>query len=97
MGYTLLEENFRAPGGEIDLIMQDEPYIVFVEVKLRRSLHYGLPREAINARKRQSIKTTALQYIASRRLHNTDFRFDVVEVLILADGVQVNHIANAFE
>ena len=42
-GYEILERNYRAVRGEIDLIAQDGDFIVFVEVKTRRSLKFGLP------------------------------------------------------
>lgn len=96
-GMSLIEANFRAAGGEIDLIMKDGTYVVFVEVKLRRGLQYGLPREAIDMRKQQRIKKAAMHFITRRRLHNNDFRFDAVEVFDTADGLSINHIENAFQ
>jgi len=95
-GMTLLEANFRIPSGEIDLIMRDGEYIVFIEVKYRRNLEYGLPREAIGYRKQQRIKKTALYYIVRRNLQNQDFRFDAVELLDTSGGLTINHIENAF-
>ena len=91
-GMTLKEANFRAPGAEIDLIMKDGLYIVFVEVKYRQKNKFGLPREAVDSRKQKKIKKAALHYIARHSLQNQDFRFDVVELL----GSEVNHIENAF-
>jgi len=95
-GMTLLEANFRIPSGEIDLIMRDGEYIVFIEVKYRQNLEYGLPREAIGYRKQQRIKKTALYYIVRRNLQNQDFRFDAVELLDTSGGLTINHIENAF-
>jgi len=95
-GMILLDANFRATSGEIDLVMQDGEYIVFVEVKYRQDLRYGLPREAVGHHKQRRIKRTALHYIARRRLKNQDFRFDVVEILDTSSGIEINHIENAF-
>ena len=95
-GMTLKEANFKVSRGEIDLIMKDSEYIVFVEVKYRRGLEYGLPREAVNFHKQQQIKKVALHYIARKRLQNQDFRFDVVELLEMDGELQINHIENAF-
>ena len=95
-GMTLKESNFRVSRGEIDLIMRDGDYIVFVEVKYRRSLKYGLPREAVDFRKQKQIKKTAMYYVYRKQLHNQDFRFDVVELLESEKGLFINHIENAF-
>ena len=96
-GLTTLATNYNAAGkGEIDLIMQQGSYIVFVEVKLRRSLNYGQPREAVNWRKQQKIKKAAMFYIASQKLNDTDFRFDCVEVYDSPAGLKVEHIEDAF-
>ncbi|MCL2420666.1 MAG: YraN family protein [Defluviitaleaceae bacterium] len=95
-GLTLVEENYRLRSGEIDLIMRDGAYMVFIEVKYRRGLAHGLPREAIGYHKQQKIIKTAMHYIARYRLDNQDFRFDAVELLETADGLAINHIENAF-
>jgi len=94
-GMDLLETNFRSRQGEIDLIMQDGEYTVFVEVKYRRSLKYGLPREAIGTSKQKKILQAAKYYIYLKASEQ-DYRFDVVEVLETGNGIQVNHIENAF-
>lgn len=95
-GYEILEENFRTRTGEIDIIARDNEYISFVEVKYRRNLEYGYPREAVNYYKQQKIYKTALYYIATRKLDRQSFRFDVVEVLGNIDNYNINIIKNAF-
>ena len=44
-GYRILERNWRWPRGEIDLIVEKDGEIVFVEVKARRSHRYGTPQD----------------------------------------------------
>jgi len=106
-GMVFLDCNFRILGGEIDLIMQDGSYIVFVEVKYRRGVGYGLPREAVTPQKQQRIKQTAVHYIdkfianasesnESSKNNEPNLRFDVVEVLELNGVLYVNHIEDAF-
>ena len=46
-GCKILAQNYRARRGEIDLIVQDGEFTVFVEVKTRRSLRFGLPQAAV--------------------------------------------------
>jgi putative endonuclease len=95
-GHTILARNFRTRSAEIDLITQDNGYVVFVEVKYRQSLRYGYPREAVGSLKQRRIKNCALAYINMRRLSDCDFRFDVVEVLEMNGQREIIHIENAF-
>jgi len=95
-GGKILERNYRVRTGEIDLIVHLGEYVVFVEVKFRSGISYGLPREAVGGAKQQKIIRTAMHYISARKLDNQDFRFDVVEVLEQGGRVFVNHIEDAF-
>jgi len=96
-GYEILARNYRVRGGEIDLVAQQEDYIVFIEVKFRSGVGYGYPRESVGAAKQRRIVKTAMHYIAAHGLDNQDFRFDVVEVLSRDKHVEINHIENAFD
>ena len=96
-GYHILERNYRIKSGEIDLIAQHKENIVFVEVKFRKNLNYGYPRESVGKAKQQAIISTALFYIAANNLDNHNFRFDVVEVIEQGGRLFANHIENAFE
>lgn len=96
-GYQLRHLNYRVQTGEIDIVAQDGEYIVFVEVKARRGLQNGYPREAVGYGKQRKIRKTALFYINQYNLPDTqDYRFDVVEVLYLGDDCTITHIENAF-
>lgn len=74
-GLRLLERNYRVPGGEIDLIMQDGETLVFVEVRLRRSARYGGAGASIDARKQSRVLHAARHRLAGRDL---PCRFDVI-------------------
>lgn len=81
-GYTVLCRNYRAPHGEIDIIATDGCYLIFVEVKARKSgqcSRYGRPADAVTTAKKMHITLTAEQYL---RENPTDLqpRFDVIEV-----------------
>ncbi|MCL2404117.1 MAG: YraN family protein [Defluviitaleaceae bacterium] len=95
-GYQVLARNYRIKSGEVDLILQHDNYIVFVEVKFRTSLSYGLPREAVGHTKQKRIINTALHYLARHKLSENDIRFDVVEVLEQHGQLYASHIENAF-
>lgn len=96
-GYRILERNYRIRTGEVDLIALHGTYIIFVEVKFRRNLDFGLPREAVTKAKMQQIIKTAMHYITKKALHEQDIRFDVIEVLEVDNELQITHIENAFD
>ena len=96
--YEISERNFSLKTGEIDIIAEKDGCTVFVEVKTRKSNLYGEPSEAVNWKKREHIRRTALLYLNSL---DTEMRFDVIEVFYNCgrNGLEVskiNHIRNAF-
>lgn len=98
-GYQILERNARSRGGEVDIVARDrDGTIVFVEVKTRSSLTFGLPQQAVTSRKQRQIAKGALTWLSRNRSHDQAARFDVIAVL-LHDGGQykLEHIINAFE
>lgn len=93
-GCEILEKNYRSKRGEIDLIVQDGRYLVFVEVKYRKNSAAGFPEEAVDYRKQLRISRTAQDYLLKKRLpETTPCRFDVVAVC----GEQIHYIRNAFD
>ena len=93
-GCEILERNFRGRRGEIDLIVRDGRYLVFVEVKYRKNADSGFPEEAVDYRKQRIISRVAQEYLLKKRLsETTPCRFDVVAIC----GERVCHIKNAFE
>lgn len=78
-GYELLAHSYCCRFGEIDLIARKKGVISFVEVKLRSAVRFGLPREAVNGRKQEKLRKTALFYLAEHEL-DCPVQFDVAEV-----------------
>lgn len=82
-GYTVIGRNIRTQFGEIDLLLEsrDEGF-VFVEVKTRYSLKYGLPSDAITRKKLQHMCNSAISYYNKRLAwKNKPFRIDVITIL----------------
>lgn len=77
--YILLAAGFRCKFGEIDLIVRDKKYIVFVEVKLRKSDAFAQAREFVHRRKQDRLRITASIYLEN---HPSPLqpRFDVIEI-----------------
>ena len=92
-GYQILERNYRCKKGEIDLIAREGQYLVFVEVKYRRTGQKGDPAEAVDYRKQKKISKVAEYYCWKKRKLNQPCRFDVICVL----GQEIRHIEQAFE
>jgi len=97
LGLKFLTANFRSDRGEIDLVFRDQDCLVFVEVKSRSSEDWTRPAAAVNARKRQLLSQTALDYLKLLKNPKVKIRFDIVEVL-LRDGAvhEVRHLPNTF-
>ncbi len=93
-GMRIVERNFRAGHGEIDLICQDENVLVFVEVKARRSNAYGPPESSITPAKQRQLYKVASAYLQQHPELECDFRFDVV----IIDGTppEIRYYPNAF-
>ena len=97
-GYQIIERNFRKRYGEIDIIAKDKDYTVFIEVKLRRSVKYGYPGEAVNLYKQNKIKKIAEVYLYENNGYDYKIRFDVIEIIMDKDNniQSINLIKNAF-
>ncbi|MCZ4301168.1 MULTISPECIES: YraN family protein [Microbacterium] len=54
-GYTVLARNWRCAQGEIDIVATLGEHVAIVEVKTRRTVAFGHPFEAIDARKRRRL------------------------------------------
>ena len=85
-GYCILEQNYRCRHGEIDLVAEEAQDLVFVEVKTRRGAAYGLPEEAVTARKRQKLRDVASFYLDAHHCSERSWRIDVVAVQLSGGG-----------
>lgn len=87
--YKVIATNYRCRYGEIDLIVADRRYLVFVEVKLRKSSAFAKASEHVDFYKQNRLRTTAEMYLSE---YPTDLqpRFDVIEIYA-PDGAQTAH------
>ena len=92
---TLVTQNYRSRFGEIDLIMQDDATLVFIEVRLRRNADFGGAAASIDSHKQQRLIRTAQQYLASLA-RTPPCRFDVV-LMDDAEGRNAQWLKNAFD
>ena len=98
--YEIVAAGYRSRFGEIDLIVKDRKYLVFVEVKLRKSGDFAQAFEYVDRRKQDKIRITASMYL-NQYPTNLQPRFDVIEIYA-PEGTatrkpEIHHILNAFE
>ena len=80
-GYEILDRNWRVREGELDLVVGNGGVVVFCEVKTRRGDAFGLPAEAVTARKQQRLRLLAGRWLAAHATAAPVLRFDVAAVL----------------
>ena len=97
--YRILDMRYRTRFGEIDIIAKRGRYLVFVEVKLRKTDRFAEAMEYVDRRKQERILSSASVYLAKypTRLQP---RFDVIEVYA-PEGCHtkrpcINHLEDAF-
>lgn len=93
-GYEILDRNYLKPYGEVDIIAFKNNIVCFVEVKARKNIKYGYPREAVNYHKQQRITKASQVYLIENNLTDYIMRFDVAEVF--TESRKINYIENAF-
>ena len=91
--------NYRTRLGEIDIIAANRRYLIFCEVKLRKTADFAAAREFVDARKQQRLRSTALVYLSQHET-NLQPRFDVIEIYApngtATKEPQINHMEDAF-
>ena len=87
--YKLVAVGYQCRFGEIDLIVRDRKYLIFVEVKLRKSGDFAAAREYVDRRKQDRIRVTASMYL-SQNPGKLQPRFDVIEIYA-PEGTETRH------
>lgn len=98
--YDIVAAGYHCRFGEIDLIVQNKKFLVFVEVKLRKNADFADARDHVNRYKQDRIRITASMYL-SQNPTALQPRFDVIEIYA-PDGTntanpQINHLEDAFQ
>jgi putative endonuclease len=96
-GWRVLQRRFRSGRRDIDLVVEREGTVVFVEVKARRGARFGHPVEAVNWRKQKELTKSAHVWIDRHGRPEDSYRFDVVGVLMTGERVRIRHVEDAFQ
>ena len=95
--YTAITTGYRSRFGEIDLIVKNSEFLVFVEVKLRKNANFAHAREFVGKAKQDKLRITAEMWLSENK---TDLqpRFDVIEIYAPSERAmpEIIHIENAF-
>ena len=98
--YALVACNYRCRFGEVDLIVENRTYVVFVEVKLRKSDRFAAAMEYVDHRKQNRLRTTAQLWL-SQHPTGKQPRFDVIEIYapegLATRRPQICHWEDAFQ
>lgn len=98
--YKIIGTNYRSHFGEIDLIAANRKFLLFVEVKTRKTADFALAREFVHTAKQNRLRATAEVYLSSFPTPLQP-RFDVIEIYapqgIETKNPQIHHMEGAFE
>lgn len=97
-GLRTVARNYHSRFGEVDLVMLDEPVLVFVEVRYRRSDRHGSGAETVTPSKQARLVSAARQFLRNHSAHaRRACRFDVVSIGGGGAATELNWIRAAFD
>lgn len=79
-GYNLVAKNYHIFGGELDLIVQKNGILTFVEVKTRSTQTFGTAAESLNRSKIQKLYHAILVYLEKENLHRGPWQLDLIAI-----------------
>lgn len=95
-GYTIRHRNWRIGHIELDIIAENEDFIVVIEVKTRKNSKFCHPSNAVNHTKIKRIVNATQAYIFKHNI-NKDIRFDIISIIPTMNGnFEIEHQKDAF-
>ena len=94
-GYKLLQRNWHFGKYEVDLIVENDEYLVFVEVKFRSTSYFGEPEIFVSNKQKLNLIRAANRYISKFDIEK-EARFDIVSIVMEHKKPKINHIEDAF-
>lgn len=87
-GYQVLERNWQAAAGEVDIIAYHRHQLVAIEVKTRTGVGFGDPLQSVTPVQIRRIQRGLLHFKQTvyPKYAHTPLRVDVVGILIDSDG-----------
>jgi putative endonuclease len=79
-GYRVIETNYRCAEGEIDIVARQRDYLVFIEVRAKKSRDFGSPEESVTPAKKERLRNAAARYQQEHDNLPQSWRIDFVAV-----------------
>jgi putative endonuclease len=95
-GWRIIAERFRSGRRDVDLIVERNGTVAFVEVKTRHGTAFGDPIEAVSWRKRRELIRSAMVWADRFGPPGVAYRFDVIGVVVTGRDARIRHVENAF-
>jgi putative endonuclease len=96
LGFRILDRNWRRPWGELDLVVQKNGVVHFVEVKAARMRQEGFdPSVRAGWRKMAKVRRTARTWLVARHMdHETPWQMDVAAVIMAGERLEIEIFEN---
>jgi putative endonuclease len=95
-GFSIKVRNYRYRRAEVDIIVQKDRLLVFVEVKARSSDQFGDPETFVSAKQQALVRAAAEHYIIAQDWNHA-IRFDIIAILQQnSNHPQLTHFEDAF-
>ncbi len=96
-GLTLIKRNYYCRFGELDLILWDDDYLVFTEVRYRNQQQFGHAAETVTLKKRQKIMLASQYFLMENStLANHPCRFDIIGITTMKNRLLFDWVKAAF-
>lgn len=94
--FSIIHRNWKWGNAEVDIIAQQKQFLIFIEVKTRKSAKFGYPERAVNKAKQQQYIRLAKAYIEKEKW-KLDVRFDIISIVMQNEqNFELEHIKDAF-
>jgi putative endonuclease len=94
-GYKIRHQNWKSGRRELDIVAENDDFIVFIEVKTRNEDFWMPPASAVTSEKQRLIIYTADSYLQKYDIAK-ESRFDVITIIYKGMSWEIDHIENAF-
>ena len=86
-GYVIRHRNWRCGHKELDIVAEKDGTLVFVEVKTRKDVLFGLPEDAVTNGKIRRIVSSADAYLRKYAI-DLPVRFDLITI-VTGEGAEI--------
>lgn len=95
-GYSFVDKNVFLSRGEIDLIMTKESCLYFIEVKYRRTMKFGSPRESMTPAKIKRLKHSVSEYLYRNKAHGNPYKISFMGIQVENDICKYDWLESIF-